>query len=242
MADEWYDFADFDHFWMKWRFEALKKIVPRDYVWGEILDIGCGNGIVGEQIERCYGHKTCGCDVNLSALRMTSSGRNPLYFYNIHERYKRFKEAFSTVLLMDVLEHIDDPLGFLHSVSFHLKPEGSLIINVPAIQLLYSKYDKIAGHVKRYSISSLRNELNSAGFRLEKAAYWGMSLIPLLLIRKFLLCFCKNNKVIEVGFQPMFFLVDKILDFIRRFECRVFPMVPVGISLMVLAKKLAKER
>lgn len=239
MADEWYDFADFDHFWFKWRFEALKETIPKRYVWGETLDIGCGNGIVGEQIERYYGHRISGCDLNLSAMQKIALGCNPLYFYNIQERHKKFKEAFSTVLLMDVLEHIDDPVQFLNSVNFHLKPEGRLIINVPAIQLFYSKYDRVAGHVKRYSISSLRNELNLAGFQLEKHAYWGMSLIPFLLIRKLMLSFCRNDNVIKAGFQPASSLVGKFFDFIRYCEYGFFPKVPIGTSLIILAKKRA---
>jgi len=242
MADEWYDFADANHFWMKWRFEALKKIMPKNYVWGEILDIGCGNGVVSEQIERHYGYKTCSCDLNLKALQMVSASRSPLYFYNIHERHTRFREAFSTVLLMDVLEHIDDPLRFLSSVDFHLSPEGSLVINVPAIQLLYSKYDRVAGHVKRYSIPSLKKELGAAGFRIERAAYWGMSLIPLLIARKLLLYFCTDNNAIKTGFQPASSLVESVLDFIRRLECKTFSMVPVGISLTAIAKRSGKER
>lgn len=237
MADEWFDIASVDHFWLKWRFEILKKIIPNYYNWEESLDVGCGNGIVGEQIEKYYGCKTCGCDLNLTALGMIPKGRRQLYFYNIHDRHKEFAKSFLTILLMDVLEHIDNPVEFLSSVSFHMKSEGRLIINVPAIQLFYSKYDKIAGHARRYDIRSLEQELELAGFQIEKAVYWGMSLIPLLLARKAMLCFCRDDKVIELGFRPASSFVNKVLNFIGRFERRVFSSVPVGTSLMVVAKK-----
>ena len=237
MADEWFDIVSPDHFWLKWRLEILKKILPVHYDWGTVLDIGCGNGMVGEQIEKYYGCKTCGCDLNLTALRMVPGGRRRLCFYNIHEQHKEFEKAFSTILLMDVLEHVDDGVEFLRSVSFHMKPEGRLIINVPAIQMFYSKYDKVAGHIKRYSMDSLTQELELAGFQIEKAVYWGMSLIPLLLVRKVILNFYSDDKVIAVGFRPVSSFVNKALDLVGRLERRIFSAVLIGTSLMIVAKK-----
>lgn len=237
MADEWYEFVTEDHFWFKWRFEILTKLIPLEYDWGKVLDIGCGNGIVGGQMEKFYGQKTSGCDLNLKALQMNPPQRGPLYFYNIHQRHLTFEKSFSNVLLFDVLEHIDDPVAFLDSIKFHLKPGGRVVINVPALPWLYSKYDKVAGHVQRYTRTSLRRELDAAGFDVEKMAAWGMSMVPLLLIRKFILCFCPEDKVIKTGFQPMSPLVGRILDFMRRVECKLFSNVPIGSSLMVVARK-----
>lgn len=238
MADEWYDLAGLDHFWIKWRFDILKKIITKEYTWGEVLDIGCGNGLVGGQIENNYGRRISGCDLNLIAMRKVAFGYNHLYFYNIHKRYGEFKEFFSTVLLMDVLEHISDPGEFLNAVNFHLKPEGRVIINVPAIQMFYSKYDQVAGHIKRYDINSLNIELRSAGLCLEKYTYWGFNLIPLLFIRKFMLRFCKNDAVIGMGFQPKVSILNIFFNFLRYYECSFFSKLPVGTSLMAVAKKI----
>ena len=67
---------------------------------------------------------------------------------------------------MDVLEHIEEPERFLRSVFFHLSPTGRLIINVPALQIFYSKYDTLVGHLRRYDINFLRQELELAGFEI----------------------------------------------------------------------------
>jgi len=237
MADEWYELATTDHFWFKWRFEVLKRLMPKNYNWGETLDIGCGNGVTMEQIKKHYGCGVSGCDLNLKALKMIPAEMAPLYFYNIREKQNRLKERFSTILLLDVIEHIKDPVAFLDSVSFHLKPGGSLIVNVPAIQSFFSKYDKVAGHLRRYSTSSLSNELGAAGFQIEQASYWGFTMIPLLFMRKLMLFFCRNNKTIKIGFQPPFPMAHSILNFLGRFECSAFRRVPIGTSLAVLAKK-----
>ena len=75
MGNEWHEFAKQGHFWMKWRFNILQKIIPKDFIWGKTLEIGCGNDIVMSQIEKYYGCIVSGCDLNISALRNASSGR-----------------------------------------------------------------------------------------------------------------------------------------------------------------------
>lgn len=71
---------------------------------------------------------------------------------------------------MDVLEHIEDRARFLKSVGFQLSPCGRLITNVPALQIFYSHYDMLIGLLRRYSINSLKHEMESAGFQVESPA------------------------------------------------------------------------
>ena len=49
---------------------------------------------------------------------------------------------------------------FLNDSLFHLKKGGIAIINVPAVNLLYSKYDKLIGHIKRYKKQDLIQIIN----------------------------------------------------------------------------------
>lgn len=237
MSDEWYQIAKPDHFWMKWRFDILKKIIPKDFIWGRTLEIGCGNGIIGNQIEGHYGCIVSGCDLNASALRNAIPGKGELYFYDINQKYVNFKEEFSTVLLLDVLEHVKDSVNFLKSAAFHLKPGGRIIIDVPAFQLFYSQYDKIVGHLRRYSILSLNRELQLAGFSIERSTYWGLSMVPLILIRKLILRFVSDKQAIKVGFQPNSKLVNYILQLLGKCECVFFPKLFLGTSLLVIAQK-----
>jgi hypothetical protein len=76
--------------------------------------------------------------------------------------------------MFDVLEHIEDQDRFLDSVRFLLADRGCLIINVPAVEWLFSPYDWAQGHHRRYSLASLlevaltigkiRTDIHSAGF------------------------------------------------------------------------------
>ena len=237
MADEWYEFVTPSHFWIQWRFAVIRKLLPKSNDWGNTLDIGCGNGAVGQQIESYYGICASGCDLNEKALRTISHGYNQVYFYNVHQRNTEFEGCFSTILLLDVLEHIENPVAFLESTSYHLAPEGKIIINVPAIQMLYSKYDTVAGHVKRYQLATITTELTRAGFQIESAGYWGLALVPLLLIRKWVLNFFENKDVVKIGFQPNSQLIRQLLNLLMYVETKLFARTVIGSSLLVIARK-----
>ena len=72
------------------------------------------------------------------------------------------KNSFSStkkadiVLAMDVLEHIHDDHSALIEWKKTLKPNGLLLISVPAFQHLWSKHDLFLGHYKRYNKKQLR--------------------------------------------------------------------------------------
>jgi len=237
MADDWYEIAKADHFWMQWRFKVLEKMIPCNYEWGRTLEIGCGHGVVRQQIENRFNCSVEGCDLNLDSLGMAVSGRGKLYFYNIHQRRNELKEQFSTILLLDVIEHIDEPIPFLESVSFHLKPGGKLIIGAPALPLLYSQYDVAAGHSRRYTFSLLKQQVESCGFKLEEKSYWGFCLIPVLFLRKIVLPFYRKKIVIKAGFQPPAVWIEDFFQFLRKLECRFMSKVPLGISLLAIVQK-----
>ena len=237
MADEWYEFAVPGHFWFQWRFRVIERLLPAEGPPGPVLEVGCGNGVARSQIEERYGCPVDGCDVNLVALRRALPGKGKLYFYDIHQQRAEWQGFFSMLILLDTLEHIDEPDGFLRSVAYHLKPGGLVLINVPALQSLYSRYDEAAGHVNRYNVAALRNELQAAGFSIVRHAYWGFTLLPVALARKCLLRFASRERTIQQGFQPGSRLVDAFLRTLMRVECGSHLPVPIGTSLVALARK-----
>src|SRR5947199_1599056 len=142
MADEWFDHATADHFWMQWRQEVLVRQLSRiGHPIEKALDVGCGHGVVRELLERDLGFAVDGCDLNRRALEMAANGKGRVLLYDIFDRNPTLLEAYDLVLLMDVIEHVDDDLCFSRAAIEHLKPGGVVVINVPAHMAFYSKYD-----------------------------------------------------------------------------------------------------
>jgi SAM-dependent methyltransferase len=78
--------------------------------------------------------------------------------------------AYDAVVMLDVLEHVPDPLPFLDAVRARLRPGGRILIMVPNIRSLLARLSgrrwvsfKIPEHVLYYSPRSIRLLLARAG-------------------------------------------------------------------------------
>lgn len=237
MADEWFPLARADHFWVQWRFHVLTRLLPTKDLGEHILEVGCGNGVARAQFEAYYGRAVPGCDVNAYALGHAAPGRGDLYCYDVLTRRTPWREHFDTLLLLDVLEHIPDPVAFLSALRDHLRPGGRLVLTVPAQPWLYSRYDEVDGHLRRYTRAMLNEQLAGAGFHLERSTYWGLSLLPIVLLRKWWLRNCPHERVIATGFQPPSRAADAVLRTLMRIECGLLPCPPWGASLAAVARR-----
>ena len=79
--------------------------------------------------------------------------------------------SLGAVGLFDVVEHIEEDLEFLRSIRALMKRGGRLYLTVPAYQSLWSEEDEIAGHFRRYRLSSISRLLVQAGFELAYSTY-----------------------------------------------------------------------
>jgi glycosyltransferase involved in cell wall biosynthesis len=86
--------------------------------------------------------------------------------------------CFDTVICLNVLEHVRDPLLALANMRSALAPGGRLILYVPQGQGLYSSLDEVLGHRCRYSEEMLREELATAGFTLEHLRDFNRAGVP----------------------------------------------------------------
>jgi SAM-dependent methyltransferase len=81
-------------------------------------------------------------------------------------RFSRDRPArrFDLVLLLDVLEHVEDDVGFLtRLVSENLAAGGRVLISVPAWPSLYTEHDRALLHHRRYTPATCRALIASAG-------------------------------------------------------------------------------
>ena len=234
MTDCWYDIASLDHFWIRRRFDVLRALADGVIRKADHLaEIGCGNGLLQRSIEDHYGVPVAGFDLNDLALRKNISRQSAIYCYDVHQRSPEFQASFDLIFLFDVLEHIADEDAFLDSLKYLLTPSGSLLVNVPAHQSLYSGYDRAAGHVRRYSLRYLTEVARRNDLTLRSATYWGIPLVPLLMARKALLLFQREERnIIRLGFDSRGKVSNRALALLSR--CEVLPQRFFGTSLMAV--------
>lgn len=242
MADAWYELATENHFWMDWRFQFFLKHKDLLNLKGPNLEIGCGNGVFLRQFERYFDKPIDGCDLNEAALLKAKQGKGTLHIYDILERNNTMKERYTTIFLMDVIEHIKDDVGFLKAAAFHLKDNGLMVINVPYGQMLYGPYDREAGHQKRYSKKSVTLSIRKAGLQTISCQFWGFTLLPLIVLRNLVSKFQDKELVIRKGFSPPSEITHKLLHWIKRTELAFLSKPPLGTSLMVICKKPGQSR
>lgn len=238
MSDDWYQYATEDHFWIQWRFSVILRLLRGLEIGDRVIDIGCGHGVARNQLEEHYRRPVHGCDLNLSAMQTARQGKGKLYVYDVHDRRPEWEGDFSCVFLLDTLEHLEDSEAFLKSIGFHLNKGGLLVVNVPAIQCLYSRYDEVAGHVKRYNMPLLDRELNAAGFRIVRSSYWGLTMVPLIALRKAIVRFVSSERVISRGIQPPSRLAESLLRCLMHAEIGLLPRPWIGTSIAAVARKM----
>ncbi len=78
------------------------------------------------------------------------------------------------VILINVLEHIEDDVAALHQLRKTLSTGGHLLLFVPALPFLFSKFDRLHGHYRRYTKGVLSRHLQEAGFQIRLIRYMDM--------------------------------------------------------------------
>lgn len=233
MADEWFEFANADHFWMQWRHRViLRAIKCTGMPLRRALEIGCGNGVARDMLEHDLGIPVDGCDLNRTALKMAKPGRGKLFIYNIFDQEPSLLGSYDAVFLLDVLEHIDDDPAFLRAALRHLRPGGLVVVNVPASMLLFSDYDRAAGHLRRYTAASLTTLLKQSEAECETIQQWGFSMVPLLLARKVMLRAVKTAGTIRAGFVPPNEISRLLLQGMKNIETALPFSMPFGTSIL----------
>lgn len=238
MGNIYFEFANLEHFWIRRRFDVLKKLAGRHLMAASSLaDFGCGHGVLQSQVERAFGKTVDGFDLNEEALLKAVAKKSNSFCYDLHARKLELKNKYEVIFLFDVLEHIEDDNFFLKDLVFHLAENGIVIINVPALPALFSAYDMANGHCRRYTRNSLHRAFSNLPLVLEEEVFWGLPFVPLLFLRKFVLKFSKKELAAKqaLGFQPPASWLNQFLYCFSFLE--LLRINPFGTSLMAVLRK-----
>lgn len=178
------------HPWEMGRVDVVHRLVSNHVALGEgrvVLDIGCGDTYVVEQLAARYPRArfqavdTAFTDEVIGRLRARMRAPNVDLFPSLDALPWEMSEV-SLVLLMDVIEHISDVQSFLETVRGHrcVGPDTWFLVTVPAFQSLFCSHDRFLGHCRRYSSRELTASLEQAGLQV---ADTGSFFVSLLLVR-----------------------------------------------------------
>ena len=237
MDNSWFEFNSPNHFWMKARMRVLIGLLTGNNYHGVFLDIGCGSGQTMVEIEAAVKCRIDGADLDEKLLLKAPRIKGKLMILDVMDEHPSLSEKYDLILLLDVLEHVNNDTEFLKNTMRLLKPGGVIIINVPALQSMYSRYDSQVGHKRRYTILTLRGAAEAAGLTTLTGQYWGITMVPLLLLRKLALIFVRKKSIIKTGFSEPSERVGQLLNAICRIEHGLQIPQPFGTSVMSSFKK-----
>ena len=135
-----------------------------------VLDVGCGRGFVVNYLREagidCSG-------VEPAPARPLDNVRNHIQVgmepgdLTVSERMR-----FDTILLLDVIEHVPEPIAFLNQLKKDFPHLSQMIVTVPARRELWSNYDECYGHCRRYDLEMLRDTAAAIGADCIRAGYF----------------------------------------------------------------------
>jgi len=229
------------HFWFIARKEfilqSIKKYILSDK---KIIEIGAGTGNVSRYLGKNGFHNIAVGEIHLNGLKYAKNyGIKECYQFNLLDT--PFDNEFDTVCMFDVLEHIEDDSAALANINKSLKNNGHIVISVPSHMWLWSRADTTAGHKRRYTKKELVKKVEDNGFKVLKARYFFISILPLLYLRTFL---NKDNKSAlkkdefneTISMNP---ILSNVLLLISRVENKINDLLPnlFGGSLLIIARK-----
>lgn len=232
------------HFWHTGRkeiiWQTLNLFAKEEKNKLKMLDFGCGNGIVSQYL-RTKGVNIDGVDTSLPALNFCRKRADiPLFQIDPEKQTLPFSsESYDIVGLFDVLEHIEKDQTLLNEIHRVCKKEGRIIITVPANKYIWSYFDDLSGHKRRYSKKELALKLEKAGFKIERISFYMLFLLPFMFFRKIEFSLKKKKRfdtLLEIKTIPV---VNEIFLLILKLEKKLLLKynLPFGSSIICIAKK-----
>jgi hypothetical protein len=138
------------------------------------------------------------------------------------------------VCLLDVIEHVADPIPTIRAAVRLLGPDGRLIVNVPAHPWLWSRADEVLGHTRRYTVATLKADLERGGCEVVWISHvFSWLVVPVWLRRRVL-----SSAEPQLGLDTSTPLIDRLSMLLTRLEWLVVSRLrsPLGTSVLCVAR------
>lgn len=204
---------------------------------GRLVEGGIGSGRNLLEFHR-MGFDVTGFDLMPESVQhVRNRGIEDVRVHDLGNPWPVDAESLQAVVLLDVLEHVPEPTEVLAHAHRVLKPEGAVIITVPAHPWLYSRWDEQLGHYRRYTVAEFRRHANAAGFRVQWLNYWNSFTLPAAVaVRSWEKVFPNRT---QPDFPEVSSLTNRALLKAAAAErwCMSHFGIPTGLSLAGVLKK-----
>jgi SAM-dependent methyltransferase len=222
----------------------LLSTMPNYYAWimemftpfvaGHVIEYGAGIGTISRMLEPLAERLTLVEPSRKFARDLASKFADNSKVEVVCETLEQYTAdtapaSFQTIVLVNVLEHIERDRQALADLLRSLRPDGHLLLFVPAMPALMSKLDLAYGHYRRYSRTELVDKVRDAGGRLKTCRYFDMfGILPWFVLNKVMGATTFNPRLVRVN--------DRFVVPISRWLEQVMPP-PVGKNVILVAAR-----
>jgi 2-polyprenyl-3-methyl-5-hydroxy-6-metoxy-1,4-benzoquinol methylase len=185
----------------------------------EVLDIGCGEGVLASEIKQA-GNRVTGIDL---LPRVERQDNLEQYFSaDLDQGIQPVIQAlggkrFDRVLLLDILEHLHSPENLLAECNQVLKSDGHLIVSLPNIANITIRFSLLFGrfnyserglldrtHLRFFTRKTARRLLEECGYKIlrEEATVMPIELVLNLSPQNLVLRFCNRALALMTRMLP----------------------------------------
>lgn len=228
-----------DHWYYRSKADAMRKylgnISPK-----QIIDVGAGSGFFSKHLlARTNAEKAICVDIKYI------EEKDEIFASKIIQ-FRKYSENVNVdlVLLMDVIEHVDDDMGFLKEQISKVPTGTFFVITVPAFLFLWSKHDEFLEHKRRYTLGQLESLVCEAGLCIVRGSYYFGFIFPLVsAVRLFGRWKSSSEHRLKSDLKQYSRIANGILSFICRLELFFLPYNRIaGLSVFCLARKITDSQ
>lgn len=229
-----------EHWWFKAKRKIVISLLKQSLSTKKnpkLFDAGCGAGLMLSELKKIGPTKAMDYSseaISFSLKRFEGEIKQGEFPHNIPFE----RNQFDGIVCLDVIEHIDDDLQSVRKLSELLVPGGVMVLTVPALMSLWSKWDDVNHHKRRYLKSELEALFHQSNLSIQKISYYNSLLfLPVFLIRKINNLLQRESEKSDTELPSPF--VNSVLERIFSLEEKLLRYInfPIGVSLIAVVKK-----
>lgn len=224
-----------DHWYYISKSKLLGRYASRRF--RRVVDVGSGSGFFSSVVQKlCTPDEIIQVDPNFEFESVSVIGTTTLR--RLCETPTSLVDA-DLVLLMDVLEHVQDPEGLLRSYIDRSGINCEFLITVPAFNFMWSDHDVFLGHYKRYRRQELDEMVTGCGLEILSSGYFFSFVFPIAIFQRKILGNFKRSSSRGTALRKSSLVVHRLLSFVCLIEYLIWrgcSKIP-GLTVVVFAKK-----